>query len=78
MKNQEVVVLEPSTNTHSLSANKVESKDLGGGTLKLKVQGPGIVTHGEHGTLRTESNLVYKYVQQEFNPITKKLQAAYD
>jgi len=36
------------------------------------------VTHGEHGTIRTESRTVIKYVQQEVNPVTKKLQNAYD
>ena len=72
------VVLEPSTNTHAMSANSVEVKDLGNSTLKLKVNGEGIVTHGEHGTLVTESANVIKYVQQEFNPVTKKLRNAYD
>ena len=72
------VVLEPSTNTHQMSAPAVEVKDLGNSTLKLKVNGEGIVTHGEHGTLVTESENVIKYVQQEFNPVTKKLRNAYD
>jgi hypothetical protein len=72
------VVLEPSTNTHTMSANSVDVKDLGNSTLKLKVNGDGIVTHGEHGTLVTESDNVIKYVQQEFNPVTKKLRNAYD
>lgn len=72
------VVLEPSTNTHQMSANSVDVKDLGNSTLKLKVNGDGIVTHGEHGTLVTESDNVIKYVQQEFNPVTKKLRNAYD
>jgi len=72
------VVLEPSTNTHQISANSVDVKDLGNSTLKLKVNGDGIVTHGEHGTLVTESDNVIKYVQQEFNPVTKKLRNAYD
>jgi hypothetical protein len=72
------IVLEPSTNTHQMSANSVDVKDLGNSTLKLKVNGDGIVTHGEHGTLVTESDNVIKYVQQEFNPVTKKLRNAYD
>lgn len=72
------VVLEPSTNTHEISAPNVEVQDLGGSILKLKVNGEGIVTHGEHGTLVTESKNVIKYIQQEFNPVTKKLQNAYD
>jgi hypothetical protein len=76
MKNS--VVLEPSTNTHKMDATAVEVTDLGNSTLKLKVTGAGIVTHGEHGTLVTESENVIKYVQQEYNPVTKKLRNAFD
>lgn len=72
------VVLEPSTNTHVLEAVSVESKDLGNGIKQLKVKGDGKVLHGEHGTLKTESENVMKYVQQEVNPISKKLQNAFD
>ena len=72
------IVLEPSTNTHQMSANSVDVKDLGNSTLKLKVNGDGIVTHGEHGTLTTESANVIKYVQQEYNPVTRKLRNAFD
>ena len=72
------IVLEPSTNTHALEANEVISKDLGNGILKLTVKGDGIVSHGEHATIRTESPNVIKYVQQELNPVTKKLQNAFD
>jgi len=78
MKNQKLVVLEPSTNTHAMSANSITVDKLDESTLKLKIVGPGIVTHGEHGTLVTESENVIKYIQQEFNPVTKKLQNAYD
>ena len=66
------------TNTHSVSANSIEVTNLENSTLKLKINGDGIVTHGEHGTLVTESPNVIKYNQQEFNPITRKLQNAYD
>lgn len=71
-------VLEPSTNTHVLEAKNVTKEDLGNGMLKLSIEGEGIVTHGEHGTLKTESKTVFKYVQQELNPVTQKLQNAYD
>jgi len=74
----EKVVLEPSTNTHVLEADAVVKNDLGNGILELDIKGDGIVTHGEHGTLKTESAKVMKYIQQEFNPVTKKLQNAYD
>lgn len=78
MKNQ--VVLEPSTNTHTLtSKGEVKVKDLGNGTLKLNIKaGEGVITHGEHGTLKTESTTVVKYVQKELNPVTRKLQNAFD
>jgi len=83
MKNQDqdhlkVVVLEPSTNTHTLSGNVISSTDLGNGVMKLKISSAGIVTHGEHGTIRTESPNIIKYVQQEVNPVTQRLQAAFD
>jgi hypothetical protein len=72
------IVLEPSTNTHTITAPNITKTDLGNGILKLDIQGDGIVTHGEHGTLKTESTTVYKYVQQELNPVTKMLQNAWD
>ena len=77
-KNAETVVLEPSTNTHTISANKIVKKELTGGVMKLTIKGDALVEHGEHGTLATESKNVIKYVQQEVNPISKKRQAAFD
>lgn len=78
MKTTNQIVLEESTNTHKIEANSITKTDLGNGVLKLQIEGAGIVTHGEHGTLTTESSVVLKYVQQELNPITKKLQNAFD
>ena len=72
------IVLEPSTNTHTITAPNITKTDLGNGILKLDIQGDGIVTHGEHGTIATEAPNVIKYVQQEVNPVTKKMQAAFD
>lgn len=71
-------VLEPSTNTHTLEAEAITKTDVGNGIIKLNIKGDGIVTHGEHGTLTTESENVIKYVQQEVNPISKKMQNAFD
>ena len=76
--NKQIVVLEPSTNTHQVEANSIEKINLDESTLKLRIKGNGIVTHGEHHTLVTEHENVIKYVQQEFNPITKKLQISFD
>jgi hypothetical protein len=72
------IVLEPSTNTHSLNANDVKVEKIDNSILKLTIDGEGIVTHGEHGTLTTESKNVIKYVQQEYNPVTRKLRNAFD
>jgi len=78
MKNERTTVLEPSTNTHVLDGNVVSAKELASGTIVLDIVGRGIVSHGEHGTVITEKSRVVKYVQQEVNPITKKLQNAFD
>lgn len=72
------LVLEPSTNTHVLQGEIVDSQNLEGGVMKIKVKGEGLVLHGEHGTLKTETEHVIKYVQQEFNPVTRAMQAAFD
>ena len=41
------VVLEPSTNTHSLTSSKVDVVELGEGILKIKTSKDGsVVTHG--------------------------------
>lgn len=76
MKKREV--LEPSTNTHILEATEIKKTEFGNGILKLSITGEGIVKHGEHGTLKTESGTVIKYVQQELNPVTKKMRNAFD
>jgi hypothetical protein len=75
---KKTITLEPSTNTHTLEANDVQVTDLGDSILKLNIEGDGIVTHGEHGTLKTESPNVIKYVQKEVNPVTRAMQNAYD
>lgn len=74
----ETVELEPSTNTHVLSASKIETEDLGNGTIKMQVNGDGVVSHGEHGSVKTESDNVIKYNQKEHNPIQDMLQSALD
>jgi len=77
MKHQ-TVVLEPSTNTHTMKATSVKVEDLGAGILQLHIEGPGVVSHSEHNTIATEHPNVIKYVQQEVNPVTKGIQNAYD
>lgn len=73
------VALEKSTNTHNLqSTSKIETTMLTESIVKIKTHGDAIVTHGEHGTMAIESNNAIKYVQQEVNPVTKKMQNAFD
>jgi hypothetical protein len=71
------ITLEPSTNTHTMT-DVLESTTIDTSILKLKTTKRSKVVHGEHGTLGIESENVLKYVQQELNPITKKLQNAWD
>lgn len=74
------VVLENSANKHVLKSEqgvKITS-ELENGTMVMEVAGKGIVMHGEHGVLTTESKNVIKYVQQEFNPVTKQMMNAID
>ena len=75
---KEILILEKSTNIHVLEANKIVMKKLGNGIIQLKISGDGIVTHGEHGTIKTESEHVIKYIQQEINPISRVKQNAFD
>lgn len=78
-KTMQTEVIEVSSNPHILKAPSIaieQLTDLGG--LKLCVEGKGIVLHGEHGVIVTEEKHVIKLVQQEYNPITKNLQNAFD
>jgi sulfur carrier protein ThiS len=78
MKNN-TIALEKSTNTHTLqSSDRIEVKQITDSILMIRTNGESIVTHGEHGTIKVESNDVIKYVQQEVNPVTKKMQNAFD
>jgi hypothetical protein len=79
MENQKIIVLEPSTNTHKMVGNvEIIEKlnDLGG--LVIQTNDSSLVLHGEHGVICTEEKHIVKLVQQEVNPITKKLQNAFD
>jgi hypothetical protein len=75
---KQVYVLEPSTNTHRLTAQKIEAKELGNSVVKLKIEGEGLLIHGEHGVLKTESENIVKYVQQELDPIRQSFVNAFD
>ena len=71
------IVLEPSTNTHTMTG-VVSVENVTESTLKITTKGTSKVVHGEHHTLGIESENVIKYVQQEYNPVTGKLQNAWD
>lgn len=71
------IALEKSTNTHQLT-EVAEMEKINESILKLKVGKNSKVIHGEHGSFAIESENVLKYVQQELNPVTKKLQNAWD
>lgn len=71
--------LENTTHTHILEAQEVKVvKKVDQSTQVLEVRGEGLITHGEHGVIKTESQHLIKYIQQEFNPITRLIEAAYD
>jgi hypothetical protein len=72
-----IIALEPSTNTHQLTEVETVS-EIANSTLKVRVGENSKVIHGEHGSFAVESEHIIKYVQQELNPITKKLQNAWD
>lgn len=79
MEAKQVLVLEPSTNTHKLEAKSVTSKKLDEmNGLVLQIEGEGQVLHGEHGVIVTEAKNIIKLNQQESNPLTGMLENAYD
>lgn len=75
------LVLEESTNTHTLSGDaKVLKKIAKMNTVVLDTNGSAIVEHGHHAYVSTEKSTkrVIKITQQEFNPVTKALMNAFD
>lgn len=78
---KEVLVLEPSTNTHSTRSKVlVESRFEKGNTVTLRTHGGMVVEHGQHRTVATENidQQVIKIVQQEHNPILGIMQNSSD
>jgi hypothetical protein len=70
--------LEQTTNTHILEAKAIKVVKTMDSTQVIEVSGEGVISHGEHGILKTESKHLIKYIQQEFNPITQIVENAYD
>lgn len=71
-------ILEKTTNSHILEAKQIKLIKTIDSTQVLQISKEGIVTHGEHGPIKIESENVIKYVQQEFNPISRIIENAYD
>jgi hypothetical protein len=74
---KQTISLELSTNTHQLTEVEKVSK-IDNSILKVTVGEKSKVIHGEHNSFAIESKHIIKYVQQELNPITKKLQNSWD
>jgi len=75
------VVLEESTNTHTMKGNvEVVKKMEKMNTVVLDTNGCSIVEHGHHANVMTEPSTkrVIKITQQEFNPVTKAIMNAFD
>ena len=73
------VILEESTNTHTLKGN-VEITKKFGNTVVMKQTGKSVIMHGTHGIVSTEIDTkhIVKITQQEYNPITKQMMNAID
>ena len=77
MKN--IIIVEKSTHPHKLESDKkIVVNKIDDNTLDIELNGETIVTHGEHGTLKVESERVIKYNQQELNPVTRSMQRVFD
>lgn len=77
----EVIVLEESTNTHTLKGKAKVVKTMEKmNTVVIDTNNSVIVEHGHHAVVSTESTTkrVIKITQQEFNPVTKALMNSFD
>ncbi|WP_123947374.1 hypothetical protein [Chryseobacterium pennae] len=69
--------LENTGNPHLLKASDIRITDKDGSTETFKVSGDAQVFHKEEKPLQIESEYFVKYVQHEYNPITKFMKNAY-
>ncbi|MDN3694796.1 hypothetical protein QWZ06_22330 [Chryseobacterium tructae] len=69
--------LENTGNPHLLKASDIRMIDKDGSTETFKVSGDALVFHKEEKPLQIESEYFVKYVQQEYNPISKIMKNAY-
>ncbi|PIF44352.1 hypothetical protein CLU96_1298 [Chryseobacterium sp. 52] len=70
--------LENTSNQHLLKSPGYKVIDKDGSTETFKISGDAFIFHNEHKMLRIESEYFVKYIQQEYNPITKLTENAYD
>ena len=73
---KKTLVLEQSTNTHKLEGDIGKVIKFENGDVYYECAG-GVVSHGEHGIIVNEKACL-KINQQEYNPVTKSLQNAFD
>ncbi|GAA5095194.1 hypothetical protein GCM10023210_27620 [Chryseobacterium ginsengisoli] len=70
--------LEKTSNQHILKTLNYRIYDKNGVTETFIISQDAFITHNEHKTLRIESECFVKYIQQEYNPITRIIENAYD
>ena len=81
MENAKNIVLEESTNTHTLKGNAVVLKKISKmNTVVIDTNDSAVVEHGHHAHVSTEPDTkrIIKITQQEYNPVTKALMNAFD
>jgi len=81
MKDEKLIVLENSTNTHVSKSNaEIVAEIPTMTTLVIDTNENMIIEHGHHNTVSTESDTkhVIKITQQEYNPVLQAFQNAFD
>jgi hypothetical protein len=82
------LITEPSTNTHVLHAENISYKEIKSGVMHIKTESDALITHGDvsngrikkgnHNSHTIASRNFFKVVQQEYNPVTREMQNAFD
>lgn len=70
--------LEKTSNQHIMKTSSYKVIDRNDSTETFLIEEDAFITHAEHRMLRIESPYFVKYIQQEYNPITKMNENAYD
>ena len=72
------IVLQESKNPHILEADEIEIIAANERFQLLAINGNGIIHHGEHGALHTNTPFLLKYTQQEIDPLTNNIYDVFD